>query len=38
MGQAKGKKTTLELKDIYFSSAETIVESPPDIWLQTEAK
>jgi len=38
MGQAKEKKTTLELKDIYFSSGQTVVESPPDIWLQMEAK
>jgi len=38
MGQVKEKKTTLELKDIYFSSAQTIVESPSEIWLQREAK
>jgi len=32
------EKTTWELKDIYFSSAQTVMERLSDIWQQREAK
>jgi hypothetical protein len=38
MGQVKEKQKIRELKDIYFSSVQTVVEGPSDIWLQREAK
>ena len=36
--QAKEKRTTWELKEIYCSSAQAIMEEPSDIWLQKKAK
>jgi hypothetical protein len=36
--QTKEEKTTWELKDIYFSSTQTVMERLSDIWQQRDAK